>query len=80
MVFVLILGGMWPLEGVPYLFKPFFYFLPITVPITALRSILYKGWGLMHPIVGVGFIVSLLWILFSLLVSYILHKRKIRKF
>jgi hypothetical protein len=71
-----ITGGVWPLEAVLGWHKYFCLSLPISIPIISIRAIMFRGWGLEHPVVLQGFGVSLAWIVMCLSVSIYMNKRK----
>ncbi|CAL4139268.1 unnamed protein product, partial [Meganyctiphanes norvegica] len=74
---ILLSGIVWPVQGMPQGFRYFSYFLPNTFACESLRAILYKGWGIDHFVVYMGFIVSFIWlIIHALLAEVLLWLRK----
>ena len=60
-----IIGGIfWPLESMPTALRYISQVLPSTLPIESLRSILLRGWNLQQTHVMIGFIITILWMLF----------------
>jgi ABC-type multidrug transport system permease subunit len=69
----LILSGLvWPIEGMPYVLRVVSYFLPQTMAIKSMRSIISRGLGIGEWQVYIGFISSISWALFFILVAIIL--------
>lgn len=69
-------GIIWPIEGMHKLLRGFSYFLPLTLSTESLRSIMARGWALYQPTVYIGFISTLIWIVFFLGFSIFLIKFK----
>lgn len=69
-------GGIWPLEAVVSWYRIFCLSLPITIPITAFRAIISRGWGLDHPSVIQGFVVAMGWIVIGFGISIGINRRK----
>ncbi|CAG2164461.1 unnamed protein product, partial [Oppiella nova] len=60
-----MMGGIfWPLESMPTGIRYVSQLLPSTLAIESLRNILLRGWGLSHSHVLIGFIMTILWLLF----------------
>lgn len=72
---MILSGILWPLEAMPRVLRYISYILPQTLACEAMRSILMRGWGLDHPVVLMGFGVTLAWIL----VVYFLFKLMMHK-
>ena len=59
----LILSGLvWPIEGMPYPLRVISYFLPQTMAIKSMRSIISRGLGIGEWQVYIGFLSSIGWI------------------
>ena len=64
---VIVGGIMWPTESMPSGLRYVSKVLPSTLAIDSLRSIMLRGWGVDHFQVLIGFIITLLWLLFFLM-------------
>lgn len=73
---LLISGTMWPVDGMHVLFKYISLFLPITIPILSLKSLMIRGYGLTHWDVANGFIVTYTWIAIFIAASVLLMRLK----
>ncbi|KAH8032550.1 hypothetical protein HPB51_026003 [Rhipicephalus microplus] len=69
------LGILWPLEGIPKFIRYFSYTMPLTLPADALRSVMSKGWGLMHPNVLSGLLVNTGWTIFFIVSCMLLFRQ-----
>lgn len=67
-------GALWPLESMPFYINWIAYFLPSTLAIESLRSILVRGISITMPIVYHGFLMSILWSFGMIGVSAFLFK------
>ena len=74
---VMIGGIFWPLESMPTVLRGFSQLLPSTLAIEALRCILLRGWGLEHMQVLIGYVITLLWLIFFLVNAIIFFKKKL---
>ncbi|XP_054159939.1 ABC transporter G family member 20-like [Oppia nitens] len=74
---VMIGGIFWPLQSMPTWLRYFSQALPSTLAIESLRSILLRGWGFERLPVLMGFIVTILWLIFFLINSIIFFKKKL---
>uniref|UniRef100_A0AAQ5YPJ2 ABC transporter domain-containing protein n=1 Tax=Amphiprion ocellaris TaxID=80972 RepID=A0AAQ5YPJ2_AMPOC len=71
----LILSGIiWPVECIPYPLRYLSLALPQTYASEALRCIMYRGWGLSQMMVWRGFIVTLGWNTFFLILATVILK------
>uniref|UniRef100_A0A669CYN7 Uncharacterized protein n=1 Tax=Oreochromis niloticus TaxID=8128 RepID=A0A669CYN7_ORENI len=71
----LILSGiMWPVECIPYPLRYLSLVLPQTYATEALRCIMYRGWSMSHMMVWRGFLVSLGWNTFFLILATVIFK------
>ncbi|XP_077351330.1 ABC transporter G family member 23 isoform X1 [Festucalex cinctus] len=71
----LILSGIiWPVECIPYPLRYVSLALPQTYASEALRCIMYRGWDLTHMMVWRGFIVTLGWNTFFMVVATLILK------
>ncbi|KAJ8034677.1 ABC transporter G family member 20 [Holothuria leucospilota] len=69
---MLLSGIIWPIQGIPL---PLYYIslaLPQTYASETLRSVALRGWGITHPQVYLGFIITLAWNTVLLVLSEIL--------
>lgn len=73
---MILSGILWPLEAMPVVLRYVAYILPQTLACEAMRSVLMRGWGLDHPVVARGFIVTLVWIC----LTYLIFKLKMRQY
>lgn len=73
---LLISGVIWPIEGMPRFLYYISWHLPLTRGISALRSIIIRGWGLTHHIVYLGFFYTIAWTMVFLVLSVIIFKYK----
>jgi len=73
---MILSGILWPLEAMPVVLRYVAYVLPQTLACEAMRSVLMRGWGIDHPVVARGFIVTLIWIC----ITYLIFKLKIHKY
>lgn len=73
---LLISGTMWPIDGMHIFFKTVSLFLPVTIPILSLKSLMIRGYGLLHWDVANGFIVTYTWIAIFIASSVLLMRFK----
>ncbi|XP_046384407.1 ABC transporter G family member 20-like [Ischnura elegans] len=71
---VVMSGAMWPLEGMPKVFRYLAYAMPSTMATESLRSIMFRGWGISMSTVYLGFVSTIAWIIFFLLSCVLLIK------
>ncbi|XP_041064858.1 ABC transporter G family member 20 isoform X3 [Carcharodon carcharias] len=71
---IVLSGIIWPIESTPYALRCFSLILPQTYAAEALRGILYRGWGFTHWPVWSGFLITLAWNVFFLLLATIITK------
>ncbi|XP_051868225.1 ABC transporter G family member 20 [Pristis pectinata] len=74
---IVLSGVIWPIESIPYPLKCISLTLPQTYASEALRGILYRGWGFTHWPVWNGFVITLAWNAFFLLLATIILKVRI---
>ncbi|KAL3971780.1 neuropilin 2 [Sarotherodon galilaeus] len=71
----LILSGiMWPVECIPYPLRYLSLVLPQSYATEALRCIMYRGWSMSHMMVWRGFLVTLGWNTFFLILATVIFK------
>ncbi|XP_048864496.1 ABC transporter G family member 23 isoform X2 [Brienomyrus brachyistius] len=71
----LILSGIiWPVECIPYPLRYLSLVLPQTYASEALRCIMYRGWDLSRMMVWRGFVVTLGWNTFFLILAMVILK------
>ncbi|XP_061141516.1 ABC transporter G family member 23 isoform X1 [Syngnathus typhle] len=71
----LIMSGIiWPVECIPYPLRYLSLALPQTYASQALRCIMYRGWDLTHMMVWRGFVVTLGWNTFFIIVATLILK------
>ncbi|XP_051936132.1 ABC transporter G family member 20 isoform X2 [Hippocampus zosterae] len=71
----LILSGIiWPVECIPYPLRYLSLALPQTYASEALRCIMYRGWDLTYMMVWRGFVVTLAWNTFFIIVATLILK------
>lgn len=68
-------GVLWPVEGMPYILQNLSPIFPMTLPTQALRSIMNRGWGVLHSQVWGGYFVSLAYIVGFSFFTYLRLKR-----
>lgn len=74
---LMLSGTVWPLSGMNTSVRYFSYFLPQTLAIQAMRSVIERGWGIERLEVQLGFLITILWIaIFILSAAFILKYRK----
>uniref|UniRef100_A0A8C2CUR9 ATP-binding cassette, sub-family H, member 1 n=1 Tax=Cyprinus carpio TaxID=7962 RepID=A0A8C2CUR9_CYPCA len=71
---LIISGVIWPVECIPYPLRYVSLVLPQTYASEALRCIMYRGWGLSHMMVWRGFVVTLGWNTFFLMLATVILK------
>ncbi|XP_071445179.1 ABC transporter G family member 20-like [Hetaerina americana] len=71
---IVMSGAMWPLEGMPLVFRYLAYAMPSTMATESLRSIMFRGWGFSMSTVYLGFVTTLAWILFFLISCWLIMK------
>lgn len=67
---------MWPVEGMPDVLRQFSYALPFTLPILAVRDIIFKGLTILHFSVFAAFGVTIAYIVGFFVLSIIALKLK----
>jgi ABC-type multidrug transport system permease subunit len=74
----LLSGVLWPVDGIGLVFlRKVVYCLPQTYVIESMHGIFARGWGMEHPQIYFGFLITFAWI-FGLLALSLLVLR-IRK-
>uniref|UniRef100_UPI00398F6660 ABC transporter G family member 20 n=1 Tax=Pristiophorus japonicus TaxID=55135 RepID=UPI00398F6660 len=71
---IVLSGIIWPIECIPYPLRYISLILPQTYASEALRSVLYRGWGITHWPVWSGFVITLAWNTFFLLLATLILK------
>ncbi|XP_064173396.1 ABC transporter G family member 20 isoform X2 [Anguilla rostrata] len=71
---LIVSGILWPVECIPYPLRYISLALPQTYASEALRCIMYRGWGLSHMMVWRGFVVTLGWNTFFLILATVILK------
>ncbi|XP_078086631.1 ABC transporter G family member 20 [Mustelus asterias] len=71
---IVLSGIIWPIESIPYPLRCFSLILPQTYAAEALRGVFYRGWGFTHWPVWGGFLITLAWSVFFLLLATIITK------
>ncbi len=69
---LLLSGIIWPLEGMPTELRYISYILPQTYACEAMRGILSRGWGLDWMPVWRGYLVTIAWTVFMLVLSAVI--------
>ena len=69
-----ICGTFWPIDGMGQIAKSFTYFLPLTLPLEALRCIVERGWDITYFPVFVGFFVCGVYIFIFVFLSIIFFR------
>ncbi|XP_054276021.1 ABC transporter G family member 23-like [Macrosteles quadrilineatus] len=67
-------GMMWPMEGMHQVLKSIGWLLPLTLSTEAFRGISARAWGITHPAVYLGFLSSLGWIVYFMVITCIVVK------
>ncbi|XP_059048444.1 ABC transporter G family member 23-like [Achroia grisella] len=73
---ILLCGILWPLEGMSMGLRYVALTLPFTIPSKSLRDIMEKGYTIADPTVYYGFLVTVAWIVISLLLCLLRLKYK----
>lgn len=73
---LVLCGFIWPLEGMPLIMRKISNFVPMTLSIQALRSILSRGWGLSYEAVWLGMLSAVGLSAFFLLVGMFFYRLK----
>ncbi|KAL0277532.1 UNVERIFIED_CONTAM: hypothetical protein PYX00_004782 [Menopon gallinae] len=74
---VLFLSGiLWPVEGMHWLLQYVVWSSPLFYATEAMRCVMLRGWGITEPVVYVGFISTILWIMIYLLLTLLSIKLK----
>ncbi|XP_026754101.2 ABC transporter G family member 23 [Galleria mellonella] len=73
---ILLCGILWPLEGMSTALRYIALTLPFTIPSKSLRDITEKGYSIADPSVYHGFLVTLAWIVITLMLCLIRLKYK----
>lgn len=60
---------MWPLEGMHFTLRSSVWLLPLNLATTAIRSIMARGWGLDQRDVYNGFLSTVFWLAFFVLIT-----------
>uniref|UniRef100_A0A8C7K2X8 ATP-binding cassette, sub-family H, member 1 n=1 Tax=Oncorhynchus kisutch TaxID=8019 RepID=A0A8C7K2X8_ONCKI len=71
---LIVSGIIWPVECIPYPLRYISLALPQTYASEALRCIMYRGWGLSRMIVWRGFVVTLGWNTFFVILAIVILK------
>ena len=76
---ILLTGIFWPLEGIPqHGMITFVRLLPHTETVQGMRDIMLRGWGILESeSVLYGILVSSVWIIIFLLISWVNVMRKL---
>ncbi|KAK7499796.1 hypothetical protein BaRGS_00008887 [Batillaria attramentaria] len=69
-------GIIWPIQAVPAWLEYISEALPLTIATDALRSIMGRGWGIDHMFVWLGFVISIGWAMFFLMVTAVIGRIK----
>lgn len=75
-LYIIIVGVIWPVEGMPTVLRVISHGLPLTMATTSLRSMLTRGWSISEPDVYDGFISTIVWIVVFLTISMVVLKFK----
>ena len=73
---LLLSGIMWPLEGMPDGLRHLSYFLPQTFACEAMRGIMSRGWGIEWTPVYRGYLVTIAWSVFFLILSAVVLRAR----
>lgn len=71
-----ITGISLSLETTPWALRQLCRCIPTTLIIESVRSVCIRGWDITHPVVLDGFIATIGWILFSLVVLFVAEGRR----
>ena len=73
------IGMVWPLEGMPFAVRQFANFLPQTMAIKSLRSVMARGLEISSPQVYIGFLSTTAWlVIFNILAVVLFRFKKFR--
>ena len=70
-------GTMWPIENMPSILQYISKFHPNTMPIQAVRSIIYREWTIDFFEVYIGFVVTYIWFTIFIVITLLLLKRQL---
>nr|CAD7257242.1 unnamed protein product [Timema shepardi] len=73
---LLLSGTIWPLEGMHVALQYFSKCLPLTLPTTALRCLMARGWSIWESDIYLGFVACIIWILLFIALSILVMKIK----
>ncbi|CAG2053672.1 unnamed protein product [Timema podura] len=73
---LLLSGTIWPLEGMHVALQYFSKCLPLTLPTTALRCLMARGWSIWESDIYLGFVACIIWILLFVALSILVMKIK----
>jgi len=68
-------GMLWPIEGMPVAMQYVGYLLPCTFASESIRSIISRGWSVLHYRVWPGFVSTIAWICVYWVLTIFLHKK-----
>ena len=68
-------GVLWPLESIPHYFRYISDLSPITLPLDALRSIMFRGWTYNRTIVLYGYLITVLYTLITSAFNWVLFEK-----
>ncbi|XP_012942844.1 ABC transporter G family member 20-like [Aplysia californica] len=68
----IIPGIIWPIEAMPNWMMKISYFLPMTYPTYAVRSIMGRGWSIQDSLVWMSYLISIAWIVIHSVVAGVL--------
>ncbi|XP_034148174.1 ABC transporter G family member 20 [Esox lucius] len=71
---LIVSGIIWPVECIPYPLRYISLALPQTYASEALRCIMYRGWGLSRMMVWRGFVVTMGWNTFFVILAIVILK------
>ncbi|XP_026682198.1 ABC transporter G family member 23-like, partial [Diaphorina citri] len=69
-----VCGFIWPAEGAHYLLRMVNSYFPLTLAATAMRSLTIRGWGITHPVIYMGFVSSVVWLVVFIAIAYLVLK------
>jgi ABC-type multidrug transport system permease subunit len=73
---LLLSGILWPVEGMPWYLRGVAWYLPCTAACQAMRDVMARGWNISKDTVYMGYIMSTIWIIIFLALSWVTIKVK----
>jgi hypothetical protein len=76
MLYILLAGICWPVEGMYFILRYISLVLPLTFPTESLRAMMARGWSMDKEPVYIGMVSTGVWIIVFLIISLLVLKFK----